>query len=330
SIIGYLRYRPAPRPRNPTYHAADITVVVATTDIMSKTFHHVVTSILRHPIHQLIIPAAGLVAREQIATFQTIVQDQRLLVLYSNEVSRRKQTALAMPHVQTSLFITQDDHTYWPANPWFVQSIVAPFEDPSTGGVGTALVARHRQHSTSFSGFWNFLGMTYLAQRFQRHYLNDYLWLSKVPLNADDDKFHTRWLIEHGWKIKHQDGPDSTMMTELGEWPKFNEQVLRWTRTTWRQNPRQLMHKMAWTRHPYTMFTLVVWFLRMSIIQETAMFWLLYKSLAETSRLGYFRPATLFLMIWIIALKAIKILPHFKKHPQDFIYFPGYLVFGYW
>lgn len=364
NVFGNLKYRPTPRPQSPKHHASDITVVIPTTHLMSVTLYRVFTSVLRHPVPRLIISTAGPVAKEQIAIFKTLVQDQRVFILHRNVVSRREQTAQAMPHVKTSLLILQDDHTYWPAEPAFIDSIIAPFEDPSTGGVSAVLEARHREHPTSFSGFWNFLGMTYLARRrfeycatsgidggistlsgrfgvfrteiyaskaFLMQYLNEYIFFGKVgPLNADDDKFHTRWLIDHGWKIKLQAGPESTMTTELGEWPKFNEQVLRWMRTTWRSKPRQLVHKMSWMRQPYTTFSLMMWFFRLSLVQEAAMFWLLRATLKEAGKLARFPVAALGLLVWIIAMKVVKILPHFRKHPRDLVYFPGYLVFGYW
>ncbi|KAH7090786.1 hypothetical protein FB567DRAFT_558923 [Paraphoma chrysanthemicola] len=325
NIWGNLRYRATPVPHKATYHASDITIVIPTIDLAPATLHRVISSILRHPVSQLIIPTAGTIAEAQIVNFQAEFCDPRVVVLHRDEISRRQQTAQAMPHVRTSLVIIQDDHTYWQAEASFVQSIVAPLEDSSTGGVSTVLEARHRQHPTSFAGFWNFLGMTYL------HYLHEYIFFGKVgPLNADDDKFHTRWLIDHGWKIKLQAGPESVMMTELGEWPKFSEQILRWTRTTWRSNPRQLTHKMSWFRQPYTTFSLMMWFFRMSLVQEVAMFWLLRAALKDAGELALFPLAAAALYAWIITMKIVKILPHFRKHPQDLVYFPAYLVFGYW
>jgi hypothetical protein len=32
-------------------------------------------------------------------------------------------------------------------------------------------------------------------------YLNKHVSFNHDALNADDDKFHTRWLIEHNWDI---------------------------------------------------------------------------------------------------------------------------------
>jgi hypothetical protein len=60
------------------------------------------------------------------------------------------------------------------------------------------------------------------------------------------------------------------------------------------------------------------------------MFWLLRATLKEAGKLARFPLAALGLCVWIIAIKIVKIIPHFRKRPHDLVYFPGYLVFGYW
>ncbi|KAF1917108.1 hypothetical protein BDU57DRAFT_575823 [Ampelomyces quisqualis] len=315
TILGNHRYRSVSRPSDTTYHARDVTVVIPTTDILSNTFHHVVNSILKHSVAHIVIPTAGTKAKGQRAAFETLFSDPRILVLHREGTSRRQQTAQAMKYVRTPLLILQDDHTYWPNEHSFLQSVIAPFEEPTTGAVGVVLEARHRQHPFSFSGLWNFLA-----------YLNEHVLFGMMgPMNVDDDKFHTRWLIDHGWNIVLQAGPETTMTTELGEWPKFNEQVLRWMRTSYRSNPRQLLHGMSWIRYPYTRFNLLVWFFRLSLIQEPLMFWLLHATLQTYGELEYFKITATALYMWVVAMKFIKISAHFEKHPRDIVYFPAYL-----
>ena len=149
------------------------------------------------------------------------------------------------------------------------------------------------------------------------------------PLNADDDKFHTRWLVEHGWDVGLQAGPDSLMTTELGEWPRFLGQVLRWTRTTWRNNPVQLMNKSTWVRHPFMSYSLLMWFFRQSLLHELSMYFLLHRTLRQCGRPSYFTACAVALTLWIVAFKFIKVLAHFRKYPTDIVYFPAYLLFGY-
>ncbi|KAF2107301.1 hypothetical protein BDV96DRAFT_693535, partial [Lophiotrema nucula] len=171
-------------------------------------------------------------------------------MLHRSLSSRREQAALAISHIKTPFLILSDDHTLWRATSNFLPSLLAPFSNPRVGAVGPVLQARHYHHRLfSFCGFWNFIGMAYLTRRaheflatntidgglsclssrfvlfrsaiytdpdFLHAYLNEYTFWGRVgPLNADDDKFHTRWLTTHGWEIKTQYGKDCVMETEL-------------------------------------------------------------------------------------------------------------------
>jgi hypothetical protein len=363
TVLGHSRYRPTAISKFPTYKASDVTVVIPTTDMMPETFHTVVRSILKHSISKLIITTAGSKARVQEAEFPSLFSDPRIMFLHCDEKGRRKQTAHAMPYVHAPLLILQDDHTYWPPKKSWLKSVLTPFDAPNTGAVGVGLEARHRQHPFSFAGFMNFLGMTYLDRRryeycgtygidrgistlsgrfgafrtkiyadenFLEAYLNERVWHNSGPLDADDDKFHTRWLIEHGWDIALQAGPEATMTTELGEWPRYKGQVIRWLRTSCRSNPSSLSHKISWVRHPYTTFTLFAWFFRLSLIQEPLMFWLLRATLKAHDMLPVFRKTAITLYAFVTIMKFIKISAHLQKYPSDFVYFPSYILFGYY
>lgn len=277
TIIGNLRYRPTSISTSPKFSASDLTVVIPTTDIMPETFHRVVRSVLAHSVAKLVISTAGPKAGKDEEAFRSLLSDPRIVLLHRDVVSRRKQTAHAMKYVSTPLLILRDDHTYWPNRCSFLEHVLAPFEERSTGAVGVDLEARHRQHPFSFAGFWNSLGMTYLVRRhyeycgtygidrgvstlsgrfgafrtdiyaskdFLKASLNECVCFGLVgPMTVDDDKFHTRWLVEHDWDIKLQASPETMMTTELGEWPKFNEQVSRWLRTSVRSNLQHLIHR---------------------------------------------------------------------------------------
>jgi hypothetical protein len=363
TVLGHSKYRSMPISKTPKYKASDVTVVIPTTDMMPETFHRVVRSILKHSISKLIITTAGPKAQAQEAPFLSLFSDSRIMVLHCDGTGRRKQTAHVMPYVHAPLLILQDDHTYWPPKTSWLKSVLTPFDEPNTGAVGVGLEARHRQHPFSFAGFMNFLGMTYLDRRryeycgtygidrgvstlagrfgafrteiyanenFLEAYLNEHVWHNSGPLDADDDKFHTRWLIEHGWDIALQAGPETTMTTELGQWPKFNGQVIRWLRTSCRSNPSSLSHRISWVRHPYTTYTLLAWFFRLSLIQESLMFWLLYAMLRAYNIMPAFRMTALTLYAFVSTMKFVKISAHFKKYPSDMVYFPFYVLFGYW
>jgi hypothetical protein len=364
--VANTTYRPIPIPSKPSYEPSDVTVVCCTTDIANATFHKVVQSILDHSVHTLIIPIGGAKALTQVGAFTKRFPDARIKILWQEKPSKRQQTALALQMITTRLMVITDDHTYWPSPPEFLASLIAPFEDPKVGGVGPVIDVRHRGHPVSWEGFWNFIGMTYLLRRafefvgtnsidggisclssrwaifrseiycsrdFIEGYLNEELfWGSwKIRLDADDDKYHTRYLATNGWKVQIQGGPESVMTTELGDWPNFWWQCLRWTRTTYRSNPRALfMEATSWYRFPYTTYAILIHsFFRFSLFQEAAMVWFLYKTMETTGTQEWFGFATCLLMLWCTVMKFAKIILQFRKHPKDLVYFPGYVLFGY-
>ena len=239
--------------------------------------------------------------------------------------------------------------------------MMAPLEEPKMGAVMPLIQARHHYHHSWTEAFYNFLGMTYLTRRnhkyhacnaidgglstvsgrfgifrtsiyadpvFQHEYLNEYVG-GKGPLDADDDKFHTRWLIEHRWKMRIQSTPETAMITENGQSNRFWSQILRWTKTTWRSNPRELKHCRVWRQHPFTAMSLTLWMIRVSFINEAAMFGLLYMFCRSAGLVNYFVTSAAILYTWVVGLKFNKIAYHFRQYPKDLIFFPAYLVFGY-
>ncbi|KAF2016967.1 glycosyltransferase family 2 protein [Aaosphaeria arxii CBS 175.79] len=368
--IASSNYRPVPISDKPTFRPEDVTVIIPTTRFNDPLLHEVVSSALAHPIASLILAAAGDTAAEYINLAKTIFPDARVSVVYRKEPNRREQTAMAVAKITTPVMIISDDHTFFPTTDRFVPSLIAPFDKPLVGAVAPVLEPIHHHHPFSFRGFWNFAGMTYLLRRaheflatnsidgglsclssrfavfrtciyadpdFVHQYLNEYLhlpWGRVGPLNADDDKFHTRWLANHGWEIKIQGGPDSIMATEnVGVWPNFHKQLIRWNRTTWRSNPRALLYeRVSWTRFPYTTYSVLVYsFVRLTALYELALAYFLNAGLAGmgfSSRTRMLCLLTLFL--WIDSLKAVKIMPHFRKYPQDVVYFVPYLLLGWY
>ncbi|KAF9698179.1 hypothetical protein EKO04_003469 [Ascochyta lentis] len=370
NIIGNVVYRPSCVAWKPKYDASDVTVMIPTMGLNSELLHQVVKSILLHPIAKLIIVTNGPDFEDNCSSFRDVIADPRISHLDCENKGRRHKTALALPHVHTPLVILQDNKSTWPKSPSFIPLMIAPFEDSQMGAVTPAIEAQHHHHRNIIKAFYNFLGMTYLVRRcheykacnaidgglstlpgrfglfrtsiyaskeFQQAYLNEYCWVPfyglRGPLDADDDKFHTRWLIEHGWKMKIQALPETTLMTENGELDRFYNQVLRWTRTTWRSNPKELSHAKVWRRHPFTSITLLLWMVRMSLIYEVLLFWLLYKSCQGKSSAGKsqgFAVEAGLLALWIVALKFNKISPHFVRHPKDLVFFAPYILFGWY
>jgi hypothetical protein len=272
-----------------------------------------------------------------------------------------------MQLITTPVTLISDDHTFWPSTQSFLPTLLAPFVDPVTGAVGPVLSVIHNTHPIpSWVGFWNVLGCLYLQRRtheflatntldggvsclssrfflvrtaiyadpkFLTQYLNEYVFCGKVgPLNADDDKFHTRWLAEKGWSVKIQYTHECVLNTELGTWPQYVHQVVRWNRTTWRSNPRALFQQpRSWTRFPWTTYAVLVYsFVRLSLFYEVSMAWLLGAGLEEWELEQWCGLARVVLVVWVMGMKGVKVGAYFKTYPYDLVYAPGYILFGWY
>lgn len=195
--------------------------------------------------------------------------------------SKRRQIAHVMPQVNTAITILADDHVFWPSQ-LFLPSVLAPFENEKVAAVATKKRVQRSTALPKFSwgSIVNFIAQNYLARHnFELRssnsiddgvfvvsgrtavYRTDFLAdadllqrfcsekfffgiFGKEGLNADDDNFLTREMMKKSLLIRFQDTEDATVETTLGEWPKFNGQLLRWARTTFRSNPVMLLQEL--------------------------------------------------------------------------------------
>lgn len=189
----------------------------------------------------------------------------RIRVLFTGIANKRLQVCAALPEVRTAITIMADDDVTWPATliPW----ILAPFEDPKMGGVGTCQRVRREWDAPLISRCWNWIGSAYIERRnfeisathnidggtscmsgrtgaYRTEILNngEFLhgfknerWRDYV-LNADDDNFVTRWLVSHQWKTWVQYERECELETTLENGMKFLYQCSRWARSNWRSN----------------------------------------------------------------------------------------------
>ena len=146
------------------------------------------------------------------------------------------------------------------------------------------------------------------------------------------DNFITRWMVNHGWKIKIQYSDEARILTTLGTYPKFLLQCLRWSRTTWRSNVVSLFSEgTVWRAQPWSVYAIYLTsFVNFALFYDTALFYTMWRSRAcpLIQRIG---PtfAIIYLGLWILGSKLVKPFPHFWRNPGDLVYLPGYIVFGY-
>lgn len=186
---------------------------------------------------------------------------KRVQVVSIPKANKRHQMCHALPWVETEITVFADDDVIWPSMllPW----MLAPFQDSRMGGVGTNQRLRREKQPN----FWNFLGAAYLIRRnwdctactwidgglpclsgrtvayrtrilldteFQDGFKSE-TWYS-CQMNADDDNFLTRWMVNHGWKTWIQNHRDCEIQTTLEDNMKYWKQCNRWARSNWRSN----------------------------------------------------------------------------------------------
>jgi hypothetical protein len=178
---------------------------------------------------------------------------------------------------------------------------------------------------------------------FKNAFLNEYILRFSPgfpgwgPVNADDDNFITRWVINSGWDVKIQSSEAATMTTVIGQYPqnfKFISQCTRWSRTTFRQNPIALFaDRTVWHKWPLTVWTtLFPWLYNAAFIWDSLLVYTLYSSdwLQQST---HPRLALWSLVGFIWATKLVKTVPWFWAYPMDFVLYymiPAYPLFAYY
>lgn len=263
--ISHWSYKSKPIPEKPQYTPDDVTVVIPTIHNVFEELRPSLESILATRPRQLIM----ITTRDKYEALQelaaTLSMPDAILVLETEIANKRLQVCEALPHVKTSITIMADDDVWWPSTllPW----ILAPFEDPQIGGVGTCQRVRRERGQGLNNNIWNWLGAAYIERRnfeisathnmdggtscmsgrtgaYRSAILSsgDFLegfkterW-GKYILNADDDNFVTRWLVNHQWKTWIQYEKECEIETTLEYGMKFLYQCSRWARSNWRSN----------------------------------------------------------------------------------------------
>jgi hypothetical protein len=188
-------------------------------------------------------------------------------VLQVDKANKRLQVceALEGDHVTTPITVMADDDVEWPST--LMPHLLAPFEDPAIGGVGTRQRVKRVFDGPLSTRIFNWLGAAYIQRRnfeitathnidggtscmsgrtgaYRSEILksHDFLegfkterWGSYI-LNADDDNFVTRWLVSHQVKTWIQYDRECEIETTLEDGFKFLYQCSRWARSNWRSN----------------------------------------------------------------------------------------------
>ena len=365
NIIGWYIYRPTPISRDPTLRRSDATVIIPTVDPEGHNFGECLHSVLANAPGALIISTVGmpkqLAIEQKVETLRGAYPSTTISVISGHKANKRSQVGAALPLVETKTVVLVDDHVFWPS-PNFLPTVLAPFEDPGVGVVGTNKRVRRDRTGSIMTSFQNFLGCIYLERHnfeirstnaidggvfvvsgrtsiwrttilqdpaFLEKFTNEYFFFGMFgPLNADNDNCLTRWAVSHGWKIKIQYSDDSMIETTIGT--SFLSRCLRWARTTWRSNTASLFtdpnNHLVWRNQPWTVYAaFITQFFNSALFYDPALFYVLYNH----TTFGHSTSALCGLTAFIFCTKLVKLLPHLIRNSKDLMFLPGYILFAY-
>ncbi|KAF9155556.1 hypothetical protein BG015_009429 [Linnemannia schmuckeri] len=354
-LLAYFFYRPMLPKANPTYRPEyDVTIIVPTIDAGEEFKEAAHSWLVNNPKEIIIITETKM--KDALQELANSVDPSRIRVLTVPKANKRLQMVEGIRNTTSEIIVFADDDAIWA--PTCLEYILACFEDPNMGGVGTSQtvksVGRYQTVWEVLAGFRLTIrnieiaasthidgGICCLSGRtaayrtcilqdpqFQYEFTHDF-WLGKYPLNSGDDKFLTRWMVYHGWNTYVQICKEAELLSTFKNNWRFVKQVLRWTRNTWRSDFRSLFtERVIWSRHPYVAFTMVDKIFNPITLLSGPI------SVMVMAIEGKFHlplwDIIISYIVWLMLTRVIKLLPHLFKRPQDVIWVPAFLIFGYY
>ncbi|KAF9577760.1 hypothetical protein BGW38_006824 [Lunasporangiospora selenospora] len=354
-LLAYIFYRPMMPKDNPTYRPEyDVTIIVPTIDAGEEFKEAAHSWLANNPKEIIIITETKM--KDALQELANSVDPSRIRVLTVPKANKRLQMVEGIRNTTSEIIVFADDDAIW--TPTCLEYILACFEDPNMGGVGTSQtvksVGRYQTVWEVLAGFRLTIrnieiaasthidgGVCCLSGRtaayrtcilqdpqFQYEFTHDF-WLGKYPLNSGDDKFLTRWMVYHGWNTYVQICKEAELLSTFKNNWRFVKQVLRWTRNTWRSDFRSLFtERRIWSRHPFVAFTMVD-----KIFNPITLLSGPISVLVMACQGKFHLPIwdiVISYVVWLMMTRIIKLLPHLFKRPQDIIWVPAFLIFGYY
>lgn len=363
NLWSFWTFKPIPIPAVPILTSNDVTVILPSLDGEGEELERTIASILKNEPKDLILVTID----ENLHKLQKTINETpagaqgRLRCMSVKQANKRRQMARAIPEVTTPITVFADDDVDWPRQT--LNYILAPMEDAKIGGVVTCQRLRRAENPTFSQRIYNFLGALYLERRnfdcaatshidggvpclsgrtcayrseiikdpaFTSGFTDEKWWFGQYQLNADDDNFITRWLVNHDWEIYMQYHPDCEVQTTLEDNPKFLKQCLRWARSNWRSNlsslfvERKIWHKQPWSTYAVHLTTLSP----PAFVGDAVLWYFFYRATFAWTAEDRFLAAML-LLGWMSFSKFIKLVTHFVRYPVDVLLWPVSVLFGW-
>ncbi|KAK8120410.1 hypothetical protein PG999_004530 [Apiospora kogelbergensis] len=181
-------------------------------------------------------------------------------------------------------------------------------------------------------------------KNFRRGYSDEYirfpfgLFPAIGPIVTDDDNYLHRFCVDQGYRVKFQSdvGTETVAasssasdcvvgIANLGEYPRFLQQCIRWARTSFRSNPRSLLSARAWRRHPWSMYGVqLATITNFAVLGDGLQIYLYLQTAWWADGQGQWGAA------WMLLTKLVKLIPWLWRYPADIVFLPAYLGFAYY
>jgi cellulose synthase/poly-beta-1,6-N-acetylglucosamine synthase-like glycosyltransferase len=356
-VYANLTVQPYPVSATPSFPPQQVTVVIPTTFKTPEELAQCIECIQRSDAPKEVFVVTG---DSNVSAARALISAHsfsNVKVLGVEKLNKRTQLLAALSQVTTPITVFADDDVFWPQG--YLTQLTAIFENPQVGAGGTCQRVR-RNTTSSVTGFWNILGISYLSRRvfnnittnaidgsistlsgrtaayrtcilkcdeFSYYFTHD-TWMGR-PLNSDDDKCLTRYVYAHGWSIAIQTA--TCLETTVEDNAQYLAQCLRWARAHWRGNFTVMMNETYWCSPKFAWGTYVIYasmFQTPSLFVDGGLFYLL--SLALASYTSSVRSSCYILFAaFLLFTKVVKMASHFKQHPGDIVWLPALIAFAY-
>ena len=359
-VAGWLLYRPRMPTAKDKYSPKDVTVIVPTIDYDAFAIREALASWIANGPAEIIF----VTIESNRDRLESLIDSggTPCRVIVARIANKRVQLVQGVNASKTALVCFADDDAVW-LHADFLKWIIAPFsDDERMGGVGSNQVMRpcdpfspptayervadlrlsgrmmEACASTYYDGSVSCLsGRTAVYataifdETFEREFVDE-TW-GDHRLVSGDDKFMTRWLVNHNWTMSMQVHPKMcTLATTFRPDANFFKQVLRWTRNTWRSDFKSLfIERIVWARYPIQAVLMCdrmispVTLLSGPILMIVSLVRLVH---SKAYWMDICTVAGVY-VIWITASRTFRMLRHFVRSNSDLVYLPIFIAYQY-